>query len=183
MGVADFAHELPRILDENGSERSRATIGRVELLPGSANTVPGEARFSLDVRDPDETVMDELADAIRKALTAISRRRQLAFTYEAESWIHPVDCEPRMVELLERSAREQGLRYRRMISGAAHDAQIVASVCPVAMIFVPSQGGRSHSPAEWTAWDDIEAGAGLMLKALEELAFGNSGVGAIRHPG
>ncbi len=177
MGVADFAHELPRILDENGSEVSRATIGRVELLPGSANTVPGEARFSIDVRDTDETVMIELADAIRKALTAISRRRRLTFAYETESWIHPVDCHPGMVCQVEKAARDCGVRYRRMASGAAHDAQIVSTICPVAMIFVPSKGGRSHSPAEWTAWDDIEAGANVMLRTLGNLAFGNEGVG------
>lgn len=171
MGVADFAHELPRILDENGSDRSRATIGRVELMPGSPNTVPGEARFSIDVRDTDETVMAELSDAIRKALTAIARRRGLSFSHEVESWIHPVDCDGKMVEIVEECAKECGVRYRRMESGAAHDAQIIAKVCPVVMIFVPSKDGKSHSPAEWTAYDDIEAGANVMLRTIEKLAF------------
>ena len=170
MGVADFAHELPRILDENGSEHSRATVGRLELRPGSTNTVPGEARFSLDVRDPDETVMAELSTALKKALLAIARRRQLSFSYEVESWIHPVDCAPAMVGALEAAAEGCGLRHRRMISGAAHDAQIVAKVCPVGMVFVPSKDGKSHSPAEWTAWDDIEAGARVLLRAAMNLA-------------
>lgn len=171
MGVADFAHELPRILDENGSDRSRATIGRVELTPGSPNTVPGEARFTLDVRDTDETVMNEIAGAIRKVLRAIARRRGLRFDYEVESWISPVDCDPALVDAVEASARAEGLRFRRMESGAAHDAQIIASVCPVAMVFVPSVDGKSHSPAEWTAWDDIEAGARVLLGAIERHAF------------
>lgn len=175
MGVADFAHELPRILDENGSERSRATIGRVELVPGSPNTVPGEARFSIDVRDTDETVMVELSTAIKKALRAIARRRQLRFDYDVESWIHPVDCQRELVELVEQAAKDSGVRYRRMESGAAHDAQIMASICPVAMIFVPSTDGRSHSPAEWTPYDDIEAGARVMLRAVKAHAFGNRG--------
>lgn len=173
MGVADFAHEVPRILEENGSETSRATIGRVELTPGSPNTVPGEARFTIDVRDTDETVMNEMAAAIRKALAAIARRRGLRFNYEVESWIVPVDCDPRLVTIIEASARAEGVRYRRMESGAAHDAQIVASVCPVAMLFVPSIDGKSHSPAEWTPWDDIEAGAKVLLGAIERYAFRN----------
>ena len=177
MGVADFAHELPRILDENGSETSRATIGRVELTPGSANTVPGDARFSLDVRDTDETVMNELAGAIRRALAAIARRRGLTFSYDVESWIHPVDCDPALVDIVEASAIAAGVRYRRMESGAAHDAQIIATVCPVAMIFVPSKDGKSHSPLEWTAWDDIEAGARVMLGAIERHAFAKTAVG------
>jgi len=171
MGVADFAHELPRILDENGSDKSRATIGRVELMPGSANTVPGEAKFSIDVRDTDETVMNELAASIRKALTAIARRRGLSFTYEVESWIHPVDCDPVLVDLVDEAAQASGVRYRRMESGAAHDAQIVASVCPVVMIFVASKDGKSHSPAEWSAYDDIEAGVKVMMKSVERFAF------------
>lgn len=171
MGVADFAHELPRIIDENGSEVSRATIGRVELLPGSPNTVPGEARFSIDVRDTDEEVMRELESAIRKALSAIARRRQLAFSYELDSWIHPVQCHEPLVVELEKSAKRLGVRHRRMPSGAAHDAQIVSKVCPVAMLFVPSKDGRSHSPAEWTALDDIEAGANVFLNAVHGLAF------------
>ncbi len=185
MGVADFAHELPRILDENGSKRSRATIGRVELVPGSANTVPGEARFSIDVRDTDETVMHELAISIGKALTAIARRRKLRFDYETESWIHPVDCNPRLVGMVAEAAAECGVRHRRMESGAAHDAQIVARVCPVAMLFVPSKDGRSHSPAEWTALDDIEAGARVMLGAIRRFAFGEgeATVGNAGNPG
>ncbi|BCX50010.1 allantoate amidohydrolase [Haloferula helveola] len=174
MGVADFAHEIPRILDENGSDCSRATIGRVELTPGSPNTVPGEAVFTIDVRDTDETVMNELAGAIRKALAAIARRRGLRFTYHVESWIKPVACHPRLVEKVDAAAQAAGVRYRHMESGAAHDAQIMASVCPVAMIFVPSVDGKSHSPAEWTPYDDIEAGAKVMLGAIERLAFGES---------
>ncbi len=171
MGVADFAHEIPRLLDENGSERSRATIGRVDLTPGSANTVPGEARFTLDVRDTDETVMHELADSARKALNAIARRRGLRFNYEVDSWINPVDCDAALSDMVEAAAKDAGTRFRRMISGAAHDAQIVASLCPVGMIFVPSLEGKSHSPAEWTAWDDIEAGARVMLGTIERFAF------------
>ena len=171
MGVADFAHELPRILDKNGGEQSRATIGRVELVPGSANTVPGEARFSIDVRDTSEEVMEELAISIRKALRAIARRRGLSFSYETESWIHPVDCDAKLVDLVECAAKDAGVSYRRMSSGAAHDAQIMAGICPVAMIFVPSKGGLSHSPQEWTDYDDIEAGAGVMLRAIERFAF------------
>lgn len=174
MGVADFAHEIPRILDENGSELSRATIGRVELTPGSPNTVPGEATFTIDVRDTDETMLHELAAATRKALSAIARRRGLRFTYHVDSWIKPVACDPSMVDMVEAAAKETGVRYRRMESGAAHDAQIMASLCPVAMIFVPSVDGKSHSPAEWTAWDDIEAGAQVMLGAIERLAFGKA---------
>ncbi len=166
MGLADFAHELPRILAENGSERSRATIGRAQILPGSANTVPGLVEFSLDVRDTSEEVMEELATACRKTLSAIARRSKLMFEFRQESWILPVACDSWVIDHLSNAAAELNLQYERMPSGAAHDAQIVSSIAPIGMIFVPSRDGQSHSPKEWTSWHDIQAGADLMLRTL-----------------
>jgi len=170
MGLADFAHEVPRILEENGTEISRATIGKAQILPGAPNTVPGEVQFSLDVRDTRSDVLAELEKALRKALSAIARRRELMMEFEEQSRISPVNCEPGLVDLLEKHARELDLAYRRMPSGAAHDAQIVASVAPVVMLFVPSREGQSHTPAEWTDWTDIEAGANLLYHTVREAA-------------
>lgn len=169
MGLADFAHEVPRILEENGSDHSRATIGKAEILPGAPNSVPGTVEFSLDFRDPSTDVLDDLALAFQKALAAISRRRGLMFEFHVQGEILPVTSDVRLVDILETKAAELGLRSLRMLSGAAHDAQLVGRIAPMAMIFVPSKGGMSHSPAEWTAWDDIEAGANLMLAALCQL--------------
>jgi beta-ureidopropionase / N-carbamoyl-L-amino-acid hydrolase len=170
MGLADFAHEIPRILEENGGEQSRATIGKAQILPGAPNTVPGLVEFSLDARDTDPGVLDALRDAFRRALQAIARRRSLMFSFEEQSRLEPVPCDPRLVGLLTRHAEALGLTFERMPSGAAHDAQLVARITPTAMIFVPSREGRSHSPAEWTAWDDIEAGANLALQVVHDLA-------------
>lgn len=170
MGLADFAHEVPRILEENGSDRSRATIGKAQILPGAANTVPGLVEFSLDVRDTSEETLDELAVAFRKALSAIARRRNLMFEFEQKSYLQPVQCGESIVDLLTQQSQKLDLDYHQMPSGAAHDAQIMGRMVPVGMIFVPSKGGQSHSPAEWTAWSDIEAGANLMLHSLLELA-------------
>lgn len=166
MGLADFAHEIPRILAENGSPMSRATIGRAQILPGSANTVPGLVEFSLDVRDISEEVLRELSLACRRALSAIARRRELKFDFEQQSWIVPVACDPAMTAHLEAAAGSLGLNYLVMPSGAAHDAQILGGVTPIAMLFVPSREGQSHSPAEWTNWHDIEAGANVFLQSL-----------------
>ncbi len=166
MGLADFAHEIPRILDENGSARSRATIGKAQILPGAVNTVPGHVEFSLDVRDTSESVLEDLASACRRALSAIARRRNLKFDFTQKSYLQPVAAAGKVVEQLTQQAERLGLDYCQMPSGAAHDAQIMGSMVPVGMIFVPSKNGQSHSPAEWTAWSDIEAGANLMLQSL-----------------
>lgn len=170
MGLAEFAHEIPRIISENGGENSRMTIGRVTLLPGSANTVPGIVRFSLDVRDPSEEIMNELRDSSRKALSAIARNRQLKFDFEELSWITPVACDKKITEILEETVKQLNLPYQKMPSGAAHDAQMVASLAPVNLIFVPSKGGISHSAHEWTDWQDIENGGNVMLNTLLTLS-------------
>ncbi|TWU32477.1 Zn-dependent hydrolase [Novipirellula artificiosorum] len=170
MGLADFAHEVPRILEENGSQRSRATIGKAQILPGAANTVPGLVEFSLDVRDTSEVILDDLSSAFRKALSAIARRRNLMFEFEQKSYLAPVGCSEVVVHELMEQANKLGIDFLAMPSGAAHDAQIMGRMVPVGMVFVPSKNGQSHSPAEWTAWADIGAGANVMLNTLIGLA-------------
>ncbi len=170
LGLAEFANELPRILEENGSDHSRATIGKAQILPGAPNTVPGLVEFTLDVRDPSADNLDELGSALRKALSAIARRRDLMFDFEEQSFIQPVSCDEGIVSVLLGQAGELELDYLQMPSGAAHDAQMVASIAPIGMIFVPSKDGQSHSPAEWTDWDHIEAGANLALNTLTQLS-------------
>ncbi len=169
QGLAEFANSIERIVEENGREESRATIGKVTLTPGSANTIPGQVEFSLDVRDTSADILDELRDAFRKALSAIARRRGLLFEFEEVSRIEPVPCDPHVVNTIAEESERLDLKSVRLPSGAAHDAQVVATMSPVGMIFVPSKGGQSHSPAEWTAWHDIEAGVNLALNALVRL--------------
>lgn len=170
MGLADFAHEIPRILEENGDQHSRATIGKAEVLPGAPNSVPATVEFSLDFRDPSTTILDDLAVAFQRALSAIARRRKLMFDYTEQGKILPIASDPKIVTMLETHAKNLGLSHIRMLSGAAHDAQLVGRIAPMAMVFVPSKGGLSHSPSEWTDWSDIEAGANVMLATLYQLA-------------
>lgn len=170
QGLAELGGEIPRILEEDGSARSVATIGRVNLKPGAANVVPGRAEFSLEVRDTDPQVLEQLAYAFRKAISAIGRRRGLMFEFEVLSEIAPVKCDPGIVEIIQDAARELGSESLLMPSGAAHDTQMMASLTRAGMVFVPSKDGRSHSPAEWTPWEDIENGANVLLNTLYRLA-------------
>jgi len=171
-GLAEIANEIPRILEEHGGEHSVATIGKVDLYPGSANTVPGLVKFSLDVRDTDPEILADLANAFRRALSAIARRRQLMFSFQVLSEIEPAACDPEIMSVISKEAEAMGLPVHTMPSGAAHDAQTMSRITPVGMIFVPSKEGRSHSFAEWTHWDDIEVGANLTLRTLLRLANG-----------
>lgn len=170
QGLAEFANQLDRILSEYGSPRSTATIGKVALKPGAANVVPDKAIFSLDVRDTDPATLNSIADAMQRSLSAISRKRNLSFDYNKLSEIAPVQCAERVIDAIEDSVEVKHLNATRLHSGAAHDAQIIASIAPAGMIFVPSKEGRSHSAAEWTAWEDIEAGANVLVNTLKRLA-------------
>jgi len=170
MGLADFAHEIPRIIEENGTDRSRLTVGKAELRPGNPHTIPGEVMFTLVGRDSNLGTMRELGDACRRTLSAIARRHGLMFEYEQISWLEPVDCSVEIVELLESKARKAGLSFERMPSGAGHDTQFMAKMTSAGMLFVPSVGGVSHAPDEWTHWHDVEIGANLLLSAALELA-------------
>lgn len=170
QGLAEFAGQITRVLEEYGSPRSTATIGRVELIPGAANVIPGKVIFSLDVRDADDATLKLLAEAFSRALSAVARRRGLKFEFSVLSELAPVRCAPQVIQAIEESVEKSGLSSTHLPSGAAHDAQIIAVIAPAGMIFVPSKEGRSHSAAEWTAWADIEAGANTLLNTLRRLA-------------
>jgi N-carbamoyl-L-amino-acid hydrolase len=173
QGLAEFSSQIGRVLEENGSSRSVATIGRVDLKPGAPNVVPGRVDFSLEVRDTDDRILEELYDAFRKALSAIARRRDLMFEFKVLSEIEPVKCDLGLVNDLEDIAKQLNHEPIIMASGAAHDTQMMAKIARAAMVFVPSKGGRSHSVAEWTELVDIERGANVMLNALYKLAGDN----------
>lgn len=169
LGLAEISLEIPRILEENGTDRSVATIGKVQVFPGSANTVPGKVDFSLDVRDTKVEILEELSHAFRKSLSSIARRRGLMFEFELLSKILPAGMDSEILDAVEKSCKAHSIPYHRMHSGAAHDAQILAKIAKTGMIFVPSKNGRSHSPAEWTAWEDIKIGGNTLLYTILEL--------------
>ncbi|MDX1605903.1 MAG: Zn-dependent hydrolase [Candidatus Competibacterales bacterium] len=173
LGLAEFAGEIERILEEHGAENSRATVGRIELTPGSANTVPGMVEFSLDVRDTDSDVLAALFEAFRRTLAAIARRRNLMFEFDILSEIRPQPCDRKIADAIDRSAQRLDLKSQRMPSGAAHDCQIMARHWPSGMLFVPSKNGRSHSPAEWTHMEHIIGGTNVLLGAALEMANGD----------
>ncbi len=166
MGLVDFAHEIPRIIEEDGTDKSRLTVGKVELKPGNPHTIPGEVEFSLVGRDIDEAIMKDLAAACRKVLNAIARRHNLKFSYEELSWLTPRACDSGIVQSFCDQAEALGLSHIVMPSGAGHDTQFMAEVARAGMIFVPSVGGISHAPDEWTNWSDVENGANVLLNTV-----------------
>ncbi|RUO80921.1 Zn-dependent hydrolase [Idiomarina tyrosinivorans] len=170
MGLADFAHEIERIIAENGTDKTRITVGKVDLKPGSPHTVPGEAIFTIVGRDMSNEVMKELADACRKALSAIARKHRLMFEYEEVSWLAPKDCSAALTDLIEEKAAARKLSCLRMPSGAGHDTQFMAEITDAGLIFIPSVNGVSHAPDEWSHWHDVEAGTNVLLDCVRAVA-------------
>ncbi len=173
MGLSEFASQLQRLIDESGSPRSVATIGRVEISPGAANVIPGKVEFSLEARDTNPDTLDDLANAFRKSLSAIARKHELMFEFRVLSEITPVKSDAGIVETIENVCKSLKIPFLQMASGAAHDAQMMANITRAGMIFVPSKDGRSHSIAEWTDMDDIEKGANVALNSMYRIAGGH----------
>lgn len=170
MGLVDFAYQISRIIEEDGTDKSRITVGKVDLKPGFPHTVPGEVDFTIVGRDMKNDVMKELANSCRKSLSAIARRYNLKFEYKEMSWLPPHDCHQSIIDLFENKSKELGLSYQIMPSGAGHDTQFLTNITKAGMIFIPSVGGVSHAPDEWSHWTDVEQGSNLLLTALLDLA-------------
>lgn len=169
MGLADFSHQIPSIIAAVGTEQTRLTVGRVDVEPNFPHTIPGRVDFSLIGRDMSKTVMSNLASACRQALVAHAESHGLQMDIEPQSWLPPAPCDPGIAATFRKCARAAGYRVRTMPSGAGHDTQIMSSFTRAGMIFVPSVGGISHSPEEWTEWADVERGTSVLLATLSVL--------------
>ncbi|HKH15914.1 MAG TPA: Zn-dependent hydrolase [Solirubrobacteraceae bacterium] len=169
-GAAEAISALERIARESPSATTVGTVGALRVRPGAINVVPGEVDLDLDVRDSDLTARTHVVDAVLAAAREIAARRglELAITPIVEDM--PVACDPRVADAAEAAARELGLPFRRMISGAYHDAMIMGSRVPIGMIFVPSAGGVSHHPDEHTDAADLENGVRVLAGTLARLA-------------
>ncbi|EAQ98185.2 Zn-dependent hydrolase [Congregibacter litoralis] len=147
--------------------RQVATVGRIEAFPGAPNVVPGKVVMSLEVRDLSENKIWEVFRLIEAeaARIATARGTTISFTeLDTASPPAPTDTETR--DIIEAAAKRLGYSYQRMPSGAGHDAQDLAQITPTGMIFVPSKGGISHSPFEYTSPEDMARGASVLLQAI-----------------
>jgi allantoate deiminase len=146
-----------------------ATVGNVEVEPGSFTTVPGLTRLSLDVRDVDSERQRELAEELLDAATRTAARRGLEVSAVLMSDQSPVVLHKPVREQLARIAHESGVPFCVLPSGASHDTAHIAKAAPAGMVFVPSRQGISHSPEEWSSAEDIARGAEVMTAALKAL--------------
>lgn len=169
VAAAETILAVRRIAADIGGSQV-GTVGSLQLHPDLVNVVAARARLTVDMRNTHE---DSLAAAERLLLNALDRISSSEQVEMSTRWLarfEPVTFDPNVVSLVESNAARLGLSVRRIASGAGHDAQMLARVCPAAMVFVPSVEGISHNPAEHTAPEDLTNGANVLLHTIIDLA-------------
>ena len=152
-----------------------ATVGRLEVAPGAANVVPGRVSFTLDVRAGDDATRDSAADTILARCRTIAAERHLTLSVEPLQDLPASPCDQKLMGLLGEAVAAQGTAPRRLVSGAGHDAMVMAALCPTAMLFIRCKDGISHNPAESVSPADAEIALAVMRDFLERLGEQFSG--------
>jgi N-carbamoyl-L-amino-acid hydrolase len=162
IGINDRATTMPG--------RQVATVGKIQAFPGAPNVIPGKVEFSLEIRDLETEKINQVFEVIKGEARAVEEEMNVEITFEALTpHLRPAPTDVRIRRLIEQSVSTLDLSYQHMPSGAGHDAQNMAPITPTGMIFVPSRGGISHSPMEYTAPHDMANGADVLLRTILKL--------------
>jgi allantoate deiminase len=168
--LAGAARAVLMLRDEaRARDDMTANVGVITVEPGGFNVIPGVAEFSVDVRSPTAEGFARVEQFVRDTLAAIAEEERLGLEVEETHRLHPVPLDSAIQDVLERAAEQEGTTHMRLPSGAGHDAMILGRHVPAGMLFVPSRGGISHSPDEYTASEHCELGARVLARALAEL--------------
>jgi beta-ureidopropionase / N-carbamoyl-L-amino-acid hydrolase len=146
--------------------RQVGTVGRLQVFPNAPNVVPGLVKHSIELRDLSAETIARLGNEIQKRAQEIARDTGTEIIMEKVEHAASAVADPEMQAKIEAAATELGLKTMRLPSGAGHDAQMMAKIGPIGMIFVPSVDGISHSPKEFTRWQDCANGANVLLQTI-----------------
>jgi N-carbamoyl-L-amino-acid hydrolase len=167
--ITTYVRDLTRLL---GAEQV-GTVGRIDVYPNLVNVVPARVVMTVDLRNTDDSVLCEAEARLAAFLDELAATEGVSISTTSLARFEPVEFDSTMVDLVEATATRLGHSTKRMPSGAGHDAQMLARICPTAMVFTPSVGGLSHNIAEFTEAADIEAGANVLLQVVLDLLAGN----------
>ncbi len=146
------------------------TVGWLDVHPNIVNAIPGKVVLTTDLRAPDDADLERALADLEVAVRGAAAAEGVRMEYEPLMRVPLTRFAPEVVDAVEAAAKRLGAGYRRMLSGAGHDAQHMAAICPTGMVFVPSIAGKSHCEEEATRFDDIEHGANVLLHAALALA-------------
>ena len=168
LAAAKFIEAVNRIVTSIPG-RQVGTVGKIQAFPGAPNVIPGKVILTLELRDLDAAKIQMLYKKIRAEADQIAQASKVTFDFKELNTNIPAPTDSRIRAIIDSSAKELGLSAKQMPSGAGHDAQDMARIGPVGMIFIPSIGGISHSPKEFSRPQDIENGANVLLHTLIKL--------------
>ncbi|WP_428912104.1 Zn-dependent hydrolase [Niallia sp. Krafla_26] len=169
LTAAKMITDSNRLILEQDNE-STITVGCISISPNSINCVPGEVTFSIDIRHPDNQIRKQLMSEIRQRLSTIAIIEQVQIEMK-EIWeTNSTDFSDELIIHLTEEAKRLGYQYKKMVSGAGHDAKYISDMTDTAMIFVPSVDGKSHCQEEYTKTEYIEKGANLLLNVVQKIA-------------
>lgn len=168
VATAEFIQTVEREAKKTGT--TVATVGKLNVLPGGINIIPGTVEFTLDLRDLDQKVSDRVEDCIFKEAKRICRERSLEMHTEVLQRIPPAPCSEEFQVAAKDAFTKLGLEPFYLPSGAGHDAMQLVNICPIGMIFIRSKDGISHNPAEWSSPEDCTDGANVLYHTLLSLA-------------
>jgi N-carbamoyl-L-amino-acid hydrolase len=171
LGASAFAVAARQVVMEEFPD-CVMNIGALQLEPGAFNIVPGKAVLSLELRAPDSPTFSRLEAALLDCAQEQADRYHLELASESLGRHEPAPLHPTLQQAVRTAAGALNLTYADLPSGAGHDAQSLAAVCPSGMIFIPSVEGISHSPHEFSRWEDCLNGANVLLHAV--LGFAGS---------
>lgn len=170
FAASQMIHEIISMAIEIGDPLV-TTVGKFEAQPNIVNVVPGKAIFTIDVRHTDKEAIVSFTEKMTARMQEISTEHEVEMNIDLWMDEDPVPMDQKVVELIEKQCKQNGLNYKVMHSGAGHDSQIFAPVVPTAMLFVPSLKGISHNPAEFTEPVDLAEGVKALIGALYELGY------------
>jgi N-carbamoyl-L-amino-acid hydrolase len=169
VAAAEVITGVRRLAKDLGPD-TVTTVGNLTVQPNIVNAIPGRVVLSIDIRDPRDETLARARPMLDRLVKEACEREGVRWELEHYWQVPYTAFEPGVVTAVERAARAAGARYRRIRSGAGHDAQYMAAIAPAGMIFVPSHDGRSHCEEEFTPMDDIEHGANTLLLAAVDMA-------------
>ena len=147
-----------------------ATMGTISFKPDAVNVIPSEADFTMDLRNPNKEKLDYMEAEFIKYIESLEQTDGVKVSHQRMTDFDPVPFDETICQMTEKAAAARGLKCRRMVSGAGQDAQMLARICPTAMIFAPSVNGISHNPKEFTKDEAVINGANVFLDVVTEMA-------------
>jgi N-carbamoyl-L-amino-acid hydrolase len=173
LGASQFIMQAHRVMPEQFAEGG-FNCGNAEVRPGAFNIVPEEVRLTIEIRHASVEVLAEMESALIKLAQECANPHHLMVNFKRKVHRAPAQTDAHVMEAIEHACEVVGASHTRLVSYAGHDAQMMSGFTPTGMIFIPSVGGISHNPREFSRWEDVERGANVLLHTALTLVLGSS---------